>query len=135
CRASIPVEAGASLSTLRDMACHNTAEALGEAAAARLATRLGAPDRLEPLVHRVETDNRLHRWEWLIADGRLLKTDALDHAHSHDFVGPQDIAWDVAGAIVEHDLGAAEAAVLRDGVAERSGRPVAPELLDFLLPC
>lgn len=135
CRATIPAQAGASLSTLANMARFNTAEALGDDAAALLETHLGNPSRLEPLVHRVETDNRLHRWEWLVADGRLLKTDALDHAHTHDFIGPQDIAWDVAGAIVEHDLSEAEAAALQARMAARTGRPVVPELLGFLLPC
>lgn len=135
CRAALPAHAGGSLSTLANMARFNTAEALGVDAAARLAARLGDPERLEPLVHRVETDNRLHRWEWLVVDGHLIKTDALDHAHTHDFIGPQDIAWDVAGAIVEHDLSGAEAATLQANIATRTGRRIAPELLGFLLPC
>jgi hypothetical protein len=134
-RAVIPAMDGGSLAALNEMALHNTAEALDEAAAVRLSARLGAADRLEPLVRRVETDNRLHAWEWLVADGSLIKTDAYDHAHAHDFVGPQDIAWDVAGAVVEHELTGAETEALLAGFAARSGKPVNAQLLAFLLPC
>jgi hypothetical protein len=134
-RAAIPASSGGGLAMLRDMALHNTAEAIGDEAAAQLAADLPEPSPLQPLVHRIETDNRLHAWEWLVADGHLVKTDGLDHAHAHDFVGPQDIAWDIAGAIVEHDLTRTEAEALQTAVAKRSGRPAAPELLAFLLPC
>src|SRR5690606_16495823 len=58
------------------------------------------------------------------------KTDALDHAQAHDFIGAQDIGWDIAGAIVEHDLDVGEAAALCAAV----GRPVDPALLALLLP-
>jgi hypothetical protein len=121
-------EAGASLSALHEMARVNTAEALGSAAAARL-----PPERtlagLQARVRRVETDNRLHRPEWLVApDGRLLKADAVDHAHAHDLVGAQDLAWDVAGAAAELDLTAAEA----EALAEAAGAD--RDLLAFLTP-
>ena len=70
-------------------------------------------------------DGRLHRWEWRrTPDGRLVKTDALDHAAGHDLVGCQDIAWDVAGAAVEFDLADAETERLRAAVARAAGRPV-----------
>ena len=63
------------------------------------------PAGLKGAVRRVETDNRLHAWEWLhTPDGRLLKTDALDHHAGHDLIGCQDITWDIAGATVELDL-------------------------------
>src|SRR5690606_6505029 len=39
-----------------------------------------------------------------LPDGRLYKTDAVDHALGHDLVGEQDIAWDLAGAEIELDL-------------------------------
>jgi hypothetical protein len=114
---------GADLAELQAMARHNTAQALGETAGAwfdrwtaRDLARLGA--RARP----VETDNRMQAWEWLaLPDGRLLKADAVDHHAAHDLVGCQDIAWDVAGAMVELGLGALP-------LAE-------PGLLAFLLPC
>lgn len=53
----------------------------------------------------VRSDNRLQAWEWLLLpDGRVLKTDPVDHRMGHDYVGAQDIAWDVAGAEVEFEL-------------------------------
>src|SRR3954447_3739354 len=102
-------EHGASLDQLLQMARINTAQALGEAWARRLDR--SAPDlrKLERRVRRMETDSRLHVWEWLQRDdGRLLKTDALDHHAAHDLVGCQDVAWDVAGAMVELDLSPTE---------------------------
>jgi len=61
-------------------------------------------------VRRVRTDNKLDREEWLrLADGRLIKTDALDHHRGHDLIGCQDAAWDTAGAIAEFDLDDAQA--------------------------
>lgn len=114
---------GASPAALQAMARHNVAEALGGATAAWFdrwspgdLARLGA--RMRP----VETDNRMQAWEWLVLpDGRLLKADAIDHHAAHDLIGCQDIAWDVAGAMVELGL---------DPVL-----PVDPGLLGFLLPC
>lgn len=129
-------EQGAPLVRLLQMARVNTAEALGEAWARRL-DRFGPdlPD-LERRVRRIEIDNRLHAWEWLQRpDGRLLKTDALDHHAAHDLVGCQDVAWDVAGAMVELDLSDAEAQTFRAVVAHETGRAVDPGLIAFYLPC
>jgi len=38
----------------------------------------------------------------------------LDHAAAHDGVGVQDLAWDVAGAIVEHGFSAEDLGFARD---------------------
>jgi hypothetical protein len=54
---------------------------------------------------QVAVDGRMLPHEWIATDTGLLKTDALDH-HSDDFLpGSRDIAWDVAGTIVEFGLG------------------------------
>lgn len=129
------VNRGADLIKLCRMACHNTGEALGpqEAAALRAFFARGAAssDGSRP----INTDNRLHRWEWLTGrDGAVLKTDALDHSSGHDLVGCQDIAWDVAGAIAEFDLGEEEAAALCTAVGEVSRRKVDQGLVALLLP-
>ena len=87
-----------------------------------------APDlrTLDP--RPVCTDNRMAAQEWLrLPSGQLLKADALDHHQSHDLVGCQDIAWDVAGAITELDLGRDEAEQLRAALE------VPPDLLAFTL--
>ncbi|HEY0014543.1 MAG TPA: hypothetical protein VGB79_17005 [Allosphingosinicella sp.] len=116
---------GASLGELLEMSRRNIGLALGEDAAARLQI----PDAV-PLP--VETDNRLDLHEWIEPEpGRWLKTDALDHHAAHDLVGCQDIAWDVAGAIVEFDLGDEDAAAFAEQVAQASGRPVDAALIAF----
>lgn len=128
-------DAGAALPDLLTMARTNVAEALGEDATAAL--DCWAPDRLVELqtaARRVVTDNRLHRWEWLrLPDGRLMKADALDHAAAHDLIGCQDIAWDVAGGVVEFDLSEAQARALCRAVDAAAG--LDRRLLDFHLPC
>ena len=128
---------GASLPKLVEMARHNTAEGLGEGWARRLERRTAGLEAFEPRLRRVETDNRLHAWEWLaLPDGRLLKADALDHHAAHDLVGCQDVAWDIAGAACELGLegerGALLAAVERE--AGRGGA-VDPGLVALLVPC
>jgi hypothetical protein len=126
---------GASLAALAAMARHNVREALGEAAARRLDTLPGLADRLQPRARPVNTDNRMHGFEWLVAPGgHLVKTDALDHSGAHDIVGCQDIAWDVAGAIVEHALDRKEATRLLH-LLDGAGAPADPELVEFMMPC
>lgn len=125
---------GASLAMLQEMAVVNTQEALGSAAAAAMRALLRETGRFGLRMRQVRTDGRLHHWEWLDADGRLLKADAVDHCEGHDLIGCQDIAWDVAGAVVEHELSRAEVAELRlimglhDVETDR-------DLISALIPC
>ena len=50
-------------------------------------------------------DGRMQPYEWLVTtSGTLLKTDASTHGDDHFFPGPIDIAWDLAGAVVEWNL-------------------------------
>ena len=129
-------ERGTSLARLWEMARFNTGLALGEALARKLDRWAPALDRLEGRVRRVETDNRLHAWEWLLMrDGRLLKTDALDHHAGHDLVGCQDIAWDIVGAAVELGLSRPERDRLCEVVEAETGRAVDADLLALLAPC
>jgi hypothetical protein len=59
--------------------------------------------------------------DWIDAKGRLLKVDALDH-HDDDFwPGCRDIAWDVAGTIVEFDLRAPAIEYLLSAYGRASG--------------
>jgi hypothetical protein len=135
---ALPADAGegAALPELVAMAAYNAAERLGAATGDRLARRLAGLPRHGPAVRRCATDNRLHAFEWLVAaDGRLLKTDAVDHAFGHDLIGCQDIAWDLAGAAVEFDLEPAEREALAHGVERRAGRGIARELIRLLEPC
>jgi hypothetical protein len=96
---------GASLDALCRMAVFNVGEAMGPETAERLSSRIGDPGVIGRRLRAVDTDNRLHIWEWLVApNGRILKTDALDHSGAHDLVGCQPVAWDVAGACVEFNF-------------------------------
>jgi hypothetical protein len=86
---SFPVEL-ADLNALRQMAEHNLRE-------------LGLDLRVELRPkHPVIADGRMQPHEWLMTNkGRLMKTDSGSHGDDHFFPGPTDIAWDLAGAIVE----------------------------------
>ena len=57
------------------------------------------PLRLERVV---VPDGRMQPHEWIAGpDGRTRKVDAVAHGDDHFHPGPTDIAWDLAGAIVE----------------------------------
>ena len=58
----------------------------------------------EPLeiLRPIFADGRMMPHEWVRApSGDILKVDAVSHGDDHFFPGPTDIAWDLAGAIVE----------------------------------
>jgi hypothetical protein len=125
---------GAPPCELLDMAVANAIAALGGEAGRAIEQRwrreVAAIGRA---IRPVAIDGRMHRWEWIaLPDGRLFKTDAVDHALGHDLVGEQDLAWDLAGAEIEHELTRDEAELLRS----RLGRPAAPPgLEDFHRTC
>jgi hypothetical protein len=117
---------GASIAELLTMCRRNVSIAFGENAV-RALDRWN-PAELSSRVRRIRTDNKLDRCEWLrLRDGRLLKTDALDHHQGHDLIGCQDAAWDVAGATVEFELDDHETAEL----VAATDQSVDPELLGF----
>ncbi len=61
-----------------------------------------------PVEYPVVCDGRMMPQEWLrTPDNRCLKLDAAIHGDDHFFPGPCDIAWDVAGIVVEWELTAA----------------------------
>lgn len=116
-RSFLPASQGASLSHLVAMV-HRNVPALSH--------WKPPTERLQQQVRPVRIDGRLAAHEWLrLSSGRLLKADALDHHQSHDLIGCQDIAWDVAGAAIELDLAHDEIAELELALA------VEPELTAF----
>ena len=128
-----PPGAGADPEALCRMTLRNTAEALGEHKAARLEAWRRRLPRVAAMLRPVQTDGRLHAWEWLRApDGRLVKADAVDHCRSHDLIGCQDIAWDITGAEVELGLSEAEVEALRRRVEAENGAPIPPESVHWL---
>ena len=128
-----PDDGGASMPALLEMTRCNAAEALGDAAGERCTALARAFGQASAAVLRVETDNRMHRWEWLGGPSLLLKTDAIDHATAHDLVGCQDIAWDVVGAEVEFDLSPEETSALIARMAQQ-GIAVERSLIALLRP-
>ncbi|URD60788.1 hypothetical protein M8312_13575 [Sphingomonas sp. KRR8] len=101
-RAALPTpQPGASLETLVAMVRRNALPGW-------------LPDLSRLTLRPVITDNRMAAHEWLRRpDGRLLKADALDHHSGHDLIGCQDIAWDVAAAVIELDLASSATEQLR----------------------
>ena len=103
---------------------------------------LGLPHddpRLPRLHHAPEwprptlVDGRMQPHEWLAVDGGgLLKTDGADHGDDHFFPGPTDIAWDLAGAIVEWRLDRPASAALLRWYQQGSGDDPRPRLGYFL---
>jgi len=57
-----------------------------------------------PIVTPVEPDGRMQAHEWIVSGSGLSKTDGADHADDHLYPGPTDMAWDLAGAVVEWEL-------------------------------
>jgi hypothetical protein len=124
---------GATPQRLFEMAVHNTGKALDPDFAGAMQEWRGRLPEIARLARPILTDNKMHAWEWLVMPGgRILKADALDHHQGNDLVGPQDVAWDLAGAAVELDFDEEGLERLADAVARRSGRPRAGQVqLDF----
>jgi hypothetical protein len=111
---------GPGTTNLADLLLTNTREALGPdwlGAAEALAREASAFS--EPAI---AIDGRMQPHEWLATPtGGWVKTDALDHHRDHFLPGCTDAAWDVAGFIVEWDLGGRDGSVFADEYANRSG--------------
>jgi hypothetical protein len=82
----------------------------------------------------VVTDGRMQPHEWIASsDNRVLKVDACSHGADNFFPGPTDIAWDLAGAIVEWEMDDSAAALLLSSYYEHSGDDADNRLAPFLL--
>ncbi len=84
------------------------AEDLGPVVTKNLRVLFGASPR-EPLAlpapRPAIVNGRMAPHEWLrTKDGRVIATDAVSHGDDHFFPGPTDMAWDLAGMIVEWSL-------------------------------
>jgi hypothetical protein len=98
------------LNALQQMAEHNLSE-----------LKLDLPVMLR-LEHPVIADGRMQPHEWLLTkEGRLLKTDSGSHGDDHFFPGPTDIAWDLAGAMVEWRMNEDQARAFLDLYRQASG--------------
>lgn len=109
------------ISSLQQMADHNLRE-LG----------LGSPVELR-LEQPVIADGRMQPHEWLLSeDGKLVKTDSGSHGDDHFFPGPTDIAWDLAGAIVEWQMNEQQAAEFLDRYYRASGDDASARIDGFI---
>ncbi len=77
---------------------------------------------LLPMERPTICDSRMMPYEWLLIDGgRWLKLDAAIHGDDHFFPGPCDIAWDLAGIVVEWNLTGSARQFLLDKYRQVSG--------------
>ena len=82
----------------------------------------------------VIADGKMHPHEWrLTRAGQLLKLDGASHGDDHFFPGPTDIAWDLAGAIVEWRLEPAATEFFLESYRGTSGDDARARLPGFLL--
>ncbi len=82
---------------LGEMARHNFEQEFGK--------QLALPSASLETSIPVLADARMQPYEWVRSrDGKILKVDACSHGDDHFQPGPTDIAWDLAGAIVEWAL-------------------------------
>lgn len=81
----------------------------------------------------VIADSRMQPHEWLLMpDGEMLKTDSGSHGDDHFFPGPTDIAWDLAGAIVEWQMDEAQAEAFLGRYTRLSGDHAEDRIKDFI---
>jgi len=75
-----------------------------------------------PVERPVYPDCRMLPHEWLLVrGGKALKTDSVSHGEGHQLPGPADIAWDLAGTIVEWQLPPAAADYFLRAYRRQSG--------------
>ncbi|WP_165373434.1 hypothetical protein [Sorangium cellulosum] len=84
-------------------------------------------------------DGKMDPHEWLRASSgadsgpdELFKVDATAHGDDHFLPGPADIAWDLAGAIVEWRMDADAQSVFLERYRRRSGDRPGPRLRAYL---
>lgn len=84
--------------------------------------------------HPVLADGRMQPYEWVVSGPeKLLKTDAISHGDNHFFPGPCDIAWDLAGTVMEWNLNREATEFLLRKFRQFSGIDVSPRLNHYML--
>jgi hypothetical protein len=112
----------ADLETLQRMTEHNLSQ-----------REIALPVQLR-LERPVLADGRMQPHEWLLtAEGQMCKTDSGSHGDDHFFPGPTDIAWDLAGAIVEWRMTAAQRRYFLACYRAASGDDPAARVGDFVI--
>jgi hypothetical protein len=87
-----------------------------------------------PVEYPVYADCSMRPHEWLLTrEGHVLKTDAVGHAEGHLLPGPVDIAWDLAGTIMEWRLTPTQTEFFLGEYFRQSGDDVRHRLEAYLL--
>jgi hypothetical protein len=84
---------------------------------------------LKPVI----ADGRMSPSKWMDSDGALLKLDSAIHGDDHFFPGPTDIAWDLAGTIIEWELEAESAQLFLDCYYRASADDPSDRVPNYLL--
>jgi hypothetical protein len=109
-------------SDLQQMTEHNLAQ-----------LKIGLPLALT-LERPVIADGRMQPHEWLqTTTGPMLKTDSGAHGDDHFCPGPTDIAWDLAGAIVEWNMASAQKRFFLARYSAASGEDAAARVGDYIV--
>jgi hypothetical protein len=78
-------------------------------------------------------DARMQPHEWLVTgEGRILKTDGGSHGDDHFFPGASDIAWDLAGVIVEWQMNLQQAEAFLEMYHHASGDDARARTTDYI---
>lgn len=84
--------------------------------------------------HPVIADGRMQPHEWLLTrDGQMLKTDSGSHGDDHFFPGPSDIAWDLAGTVVEWQMSPDDTEAFLEMYSRLSGDAAEERIGDYLI--
>lgn len=81
----------------------------------------------------VVPDARMQPHEWLLTpQGQMVKTDSGSHGDDHFFPGATDIAWDLAGAIVEWQMDSSQTEIFLDMYQRASGDDPRTRITDHI---
>ena len=86
-----------------------------------------------PIERPVIADARMMPYEWIYLAGRLQKLDASSHGDDHFYPGPTDIAWDLAGMIIEWKLEKEEISFLIFEYQQNASDEIGGRLNDYLV--
>jgi hypothetical protein len=103
-RRAFPSEQTRSFEEMATMIAVNASEGIGPSWSVRCSRAIAG---LLPLYKNISVavDGHMLPHEWIGTGNSYLKADHTDHHADHFFPGNQDIAWDIAGSIVEFDFG------------------------------
>jgi hypothetical protein len=112
------------------MVRHNVTEGLGQAAAEGLDWMTSMQEAVGARPASA-VDGRMLPQDWLWTEAGPRKCDAIDHCDDHFWPGTQDIAWDLAGAMVEWGMGSEARERLLCAFEARTGDLGVREFLPF----